>query len=564
MEDAVGETAPPSRAETWERLSQKTFDLAIVGGGVLGAATARDAALRGLSVALIEQDDIASGTSSRSSKLIHGGFRYLEQGDLSLVFESVSERQVMMSVAPHLVRPLGFLFPVYKHDPVRLITLNLGLFVYEGLALFRSPKRHRNLSLDEIKQEIPLLRGEGLQGAPLFWDCATDDARITLENVIDARDHGAVVLNHARAVSLLSSGGKISGVRVEDQLSAGESPRTVEIKAGCVVNATGPWSDRTRSMSVAGSHQLRLTKGVHIVFPAAKLKLPHTVVAFHPKDKRVLFIIPWGDQVYCGTTDTDYEGDPAEVRATRSDVQYLFEAIHAYFPSVRIEESEITATWAGLRALIRAEGVPPSQVSREHVITEDPSGLISIAGGKLTTHRRTGIEITDHVLRWLDRSGHPYSKPKKLDSSTLPLPGARDWPEDDDGALVAAQIDGVLGGRVSPETCRYLADRYGTLALPLARMALADERLLKPLIPGRPEIVAQIDWAVTRELAATVTDFMERRTQLFFRASDQGLSALPVVAARMAELLSWSDAQRQRSEQHYRDEVARSRAWKAD
>jgi glycerol-3-phosphate dehydrogenase len=555
---------PSVRDQAWKQLQEREFDLIVIGGGVLGAATARDAALRGLRVALIEANDIASGTSSKSSKLIHGGFRYLEQGELSLVFESVSERQVMMKVAPHLVRPLGFLFPIYKDDPVRLATLRLGLMVYEGLALFRSPKLHRKLDVDEIVKAVPQLRTEGLRGAPLFWDCATDDARITLENVIDATRAGATVLTHARVDELLKGpvargSGGLRGVRVVDTLS----PRQVEVSGKVMINATGPWADRTRSLS-RPSHQLRLTKGVHIVIPAHRVPIPHTIVAFHPRDHRVLFIIPWGDQVYIGTTDTDYEGDPALVRATRADVDYLLEALHAYMPSVAVKPEEITATWAGLRALIRAEGVPPSQVSREHVITEDPEGLITIAGGKLTTHRRMGIEVVDHALKWLRSSGRGHSPVKSIDSAQLPLPGAANWPEDDDGKIVAGQVDVAAGGRLPPQTCRYLADRYGTLAVPLVKEALADERLLAPLVPGRPEILGQVDWAVRHELAATVTDFMERRTQLFFRDAQQGLSAVPVVAERMGKLLGWTDAQREESVREYQEEVARSRAWRTE
>jgi glycerol-3-phosphate dehydrogenase len=552
---------PSVREQAWKQLQGHEFDLIVVGGGVLGAATARDAALRGLRVALIEANDIASGTSSKSSKLIHGGFRYLEQGELSLVFESVSERQTMMKVAPHLVRPLGFLFPIYQNDPVRLATLRLGLMVYEGLALFRSPKLHRKLDVDEITKAVPQLRTDGLRGAPLFWDCATDDARITLENVIDARRAGATVITHARVDQMLKGPKGLRGVRVVDNLDRGPSPRQIEVSGKAIVNATGPWADRTRSLS-RPSHQLRLTKGVHIVLPASRLPIPHTIVAFHPKDHRVLFFIPWGDQVYIGTTDTDYDGDPALVRATRADVDYLLEAVHAYMPGLRVRPEEITATWAGLRALIRAEGVPPSQVSREHVITEDPEGMITIAGGKLTTHRRTGIEVVEQVLKWLRSSGRGHSPVKSVDSAHLPLPGAVDWPADDDGKIVAGQVDAAAGGRLPAPTCRYLADRYGTLALPLVKEAVKDERLLAPLVPGRPEILGQVDWAVHEELAATVTDFMERRTQLFFRDEQQGLTAVPAVAQRMAALLGWTEAQREESVREYEEEVARSRAWR--
>ncbi|MDP2311852.1 MAG: glycerol-3-phosphate dehydrogenase/oxidase [Pseudomonadota bacterium] len=555
---------PYDRGVVWERLGHEVFDLVIIGGGAIGAGAARDAALRGLKVALVEADDTASGTSSRSSKLIHGGLRYLEQGDLALVFESVSERRTMMQIAPHLVRPLGFLFPIYASDPVRLATLRLGLIVYEGLALFRSPKRHKTLSAAEVAEEVPLLRRAGLHGGPLYWDCMTDDARLTLETVLDARQAGAAVLTYGRVTELLrGEGRRIQGVKVADVLDRSGTPRTVEIRASAVINATGPWSDRIRSSGDQVSHQLRLTKGVHIVVPAARIPLQHTVVCFHPKDQRVLFCIPWGDQVYIGTTDTDYEGDPRDVAADAADIAYLLQAVDAYFPEVHLRPDEITATWAGLRPLIRAEGVAPSQVSREHVITTDPDGLISIAGGKLTTARRMGAEVVDEAVEWMKKSGNPPATSRSVNTGQLPLPGAVGWPADDDGTEVAQKVLEAAGGHLELPTCRYLADRYGTLAIDLVREAADDRRLLQPILPGRPEIVGQIDWAVRYEMALTVTDFMARRTQLFFRDADQGLGAIPTVAGRMAELLGWSDEQARHSANAYRDEVARSRQWRS-
>ncbi len=555
---------PYDRGVVWERLGQEAFDLVIIGGGAIGAGAARDAALRGLKVAVVEADDTASGTSSRSSKLIHGGLRYLEQGDLSLVFESVSERRIMMQIAPHLVRPLGFLFPIYASDPVRLATLRLGLIVYEGLALFRSPKRHKTLSAAEVREEVPQLRKSGLHGGPLYWDCMTDDARLTLETLLDARQAGATVLTYGKVTGLVhGADGKVTGVTVIDVLDRGAAPRSVEVRASAVINATGPWSDRTRSSVTQQSHQLRLTKGVHIVVSAARLPVPHTIVCFHPKDQRLMFVIPWGEQIYIGTTDTDYEGDPREVAADAADIDYLLQAVDAYFPDVHLRPDEITATWAGLRPLIRAEGVAPSQVSREHVITTDPDGLISIAGGKLTTARRMGAEVVEEAVEWMKKSGHPPATLRTVNTSQLPLPGAVGWPADDDGTEVAQKVLDAAGGLLELSTCRYLADRYGTLAIDLVRAAAADQRLLEPILPGRPEIVGQIDWAVRYEMAMTVTDFMERRTQIFFRDTDQGLGAVDLVARRMRELLGWSEEEARRSADAYRDEVALSRRWRA-
>ena len=276
--------------EMFGRLSEP-FDLLIIGGGITGCGAARDAARRGLKVALIEQNDLASGTSSRSSKLVHGGLRYLEQGEFSLVFEAVSERRVLQDIAPHLVNPLGFLFPVFKDSRRGVFTVNMGMWVYDGLALFRSPKRHRKMSLADVRREVPGLRLDGLKGVMLYYDCSTDDARLTVETALDAVANGAVVMTHTSVTGLLrDDSGRVCGARLHDNLTG----RDAEVRANATINATGPWTDRTRNMGDAtGSHLLRPTKGVHIVVDAARLSLPHALVGFHPKDGRVLFVIPW-------------------------------------------------------------------------------------------------------------------------------------------------------------------------------------------------------------------------------------------------------------------------------
>lgn len=553
-----------TRAQTWDRLANESFDLLVIGGGVIGSSAARDAALRGMKVAVIEADDTASGTSSRSSKLVHGGLRYLEQGDFSLVFEAVSERRILLQIAPHLVSPMGFLFPIYPSSPVKLPTLRMGLMLYEGLALFRSPKLHRTLSSAQIATEVPLLSQDGLKGGPLYWDCMTDDARLTLETLLDARQQGAAVLTYGRVAGLVRNDqGRVCGVKVRDVLDQSETPREIEVRAAAVLNATGPWSDSIRSMGPQPSRQLRTTKGVHVVASASRFgAMQHVVVCTHPRDQRVLFVIPWGEQVYIGTTDTDYDGDPREVAADQADIDYLLEVINIYFPKVQLTHDDIFSTWAGLRPLIRTDGVAPSAVSREHVITIDPDGLISIAGGKLTTCRRMGGEVIDRALEWLKLIGHKVDGIKTVHTDQLPLPGAVGWPEDDDASRVSKLVAEASGGRLPEATCSYLANRYGTRAVDVAKLAAANQRLMQPLAPGRPEILAQVDWAVTEELAQTVTDFLERRTQLYFRDIDQGLGAVDAVAERMAELLGWSDAEKQCSADGYRAEVARSRRWR--
>ena len=564
-------TSATTRRAMWDRLGaegREELDLLIVGGGINGAGIARDAARRGLRVAVVEMNDLAFGTSSRSSKLIHGGLRYLEQYEVGLVFESVSERRILMDLAPHLVNPLGFLFPVYKGSKHNLFVLKAGMWLYDGLSLFRSPKRHRTLSPSDVAREMPALKREGLQGAPLYYDCSTDDARLTLENALDAARAGATIATWAKVERFLVEKGRVRGAIVRDELDG----RTTEIRAAAVINATGPWTDRTlalpRQKDGDATHQpprmLRTTKGVHIVVDRAKLPLAHAVVCIHPIDKRVLFAIPWGDRSYVGTTDTDDPGDPAQVHATAEDVDYLIDASLSYFPEHPLARADVISTWAGLRPLIdEGEGASESQVSREHKILIGEDGLITVAGGKLTTYRRMSGEVVDTAIRFHQMTnglrGRELAAPR---TDTLPLPGAEGWPEDDDAKKVEAQVLDAGGGTIEADTATLLVESYGTRALEVAARCKARPALAARLVPERPEILAQVDFAATDELAATVSDVMVRRTQLFYRDRDQGLGCADTVAAHLASVLGWDDARRQHEVERYRADVALSRRWR--
>jgi len=547
----------------WEAL-RGPFDLLVVGGGITGAGIARDAARRGLKVAIVEMNDVAFGTSSRSSKLIHGGLRYLEQYEFSLVFESVSERRILQDIAPHLVNPLGFLFPVYKSARKPLWMINTGIRLYEGLALFRSPKRPRSLKPVEVAEIEPAVRQDHLKGAPLYYDCATDDARLTLETALDAAERGAVVATWAKVTSFLKdANGRVHGVVARDELSG----ELREVEARAVVNATGPWTDATIAMSQAGTpHLLRPTKGIHVVVAHDKLPLNHAVVCFHPTDKRVLFAIPWGDRTYLGTTDTDFEGDPADVAATLEDVDYLIDASNSYFPDHGLSRDDVISTWAGIRPLMApstedGESLSESSVSREHAIVVGQDGLITIAGGKLTTYRRMSAEVVETAVRLLEMTDGPMElEVPRTDKD--PLPGARGWPADDDHAKVAEEASKAGHPYVPDDVAAYLADTYGMRAVEIARSIQEDHDAAERLIEGRPEVLACVDWAVERELAATVCDVMVRRTQLFYRDVDQGLGAVPAVAARMAEKLGWDAKRRDAEIARYEAVVAQSRAWR--
>lgn len=556
----------PTRQEMWDKLGG-TVDVLVVGGGITGAGVARDAARRGLSVALVEMRDLAFGTSSRSSKLVHGGLRYLEMGELSLVFEAVSERRILMDIAPHIVNPLGFIFPVFKTSRRSRWFINAGMWVYDGLSLFRSPKLHKNLDAAGVAAEEPCLTKQGITGAPLYYDCSTDDARLTLETALDAIRSGAVIATWARVVSFTKDeNGRVMGAVIEDEIGGGLR----EVRARTVVNASGPWTDRVLAMSrPSTSHILRPTKGVHIVVDFAKLPLNHAVVCLHPHDGRLLFAIPWGDRTYIGTTDTDYDGDPADVAASGADVKYLIDACAKYFPNNPLGPKDVVSTWAGLRPLIAPQdpghsGVSESAVSREHSILVGQDGLITIAGGKLTTYRRMASEVVDTAVKLLRLSNQLPKSTMDARTDQEPLPGAVGWPADDDPTQLVAQVTEAASGRIAPDTADYLANRYGTCAIDIARSVAQNGDLAARLVPGRPEILAQVDWAVQRELAATATDVLVRRTQLYFRDHDQGLGAVPAIVARMGSLLGWDTARAEKETADYAREVARSRAWRAE
>lgn len=555
----------PSREEMWERVPDEV-DVAVIGGGITGAGIVRDAARRGLRVVLFEQNDVAYGTSSRSSKLIHGGLRYLESYEFSLVFESVSERRVILDLAPHLVNPLAFLFPVYQGARKSLRMITAGMWLYDGLALFRSPKRHRTLKPREVAEEEPILKQEGLQGAPVYYDCSTDDARLTLETILDAIENGGIAVNWARVDALTKNDqGRVSGVVVRNIRDG--SLR--EVRAHTVINATGPWTDEVLAMSgPRTTKMLRPTKGIHIVVERERMPVEHAVVLFHPTDRRVLFALPWGDRTYVGTTDTDYDGAPGEEYATLEDVDYLIAAANHYFPSNQIGRSDVISTWSGLRPLIQPEAdlgeMAESQVSREHQIHIGEDGLITIAGGKLTTYRKMAKECVDTAVQILKLSGQLPPELKSGQTFKFPLPGAVGWPEDDDHDKVAEQISEVCECDLSHDIRRHLVDTYGMRALALAKLCAENPPLLEPIVPGRIEIMAQVDYGVREELAASVSDIMIRRTQIFFRDHQQGLLSVDKVADRMAELIGWSEAEKQRSIDDYKHEVALSQKWREE
>jgi glycerol-3-phosphate dehydrogenase len=526
------------------------FDIVVVGGGITGASIARDAAMRGLSVVLLEKDDFASGTSSRSTKLLHGGLRYLEQYEFKLVREACRERELFLRLAPHLAQIRPFIYLLYRGYPESPLLLNLGLTIYDIFSGNPIQRHHHMLNAKRTLELEPHLNSDQLVGGGWYYDVLTNDARLTVETIKSACEAGALIGNYLEVVGLVQESGKVRGVEVADRLSGVQSV----IRAKCVINASGVWVDSVRALENGISdRRLRPTKGVHIVVRKSDFPLQHAVFLRSPKDRRVVWPIPAldGDLVYIGTTDTFSDGKPEDVAATQQDIDYLLEVANHTIPDARLNYEHIVGTWAGLRPLFGAKpGVAASSVSREHEIFVSPGGLLNIAGGKLTTARVMALQTVDAALRL---HGDTFSQKHPLPCTTnrKPLCGG-----DADGIQAAAQ---AMETRHIPSNIaqRWLS-HYGSNALSLAEMVAADPGAQRDM--GSAEITpAEVRYAVESEMARTLADFFIRRATVFFWHRDGGLQCADGVAAEMAKLLGWSGEDCTRQVQTYRQEVANNR-----
>ncbi len=383
-----------TRLENLKRMETETFDLFIIGGGINGAGVARDASMRGMKVGLVESSDFASGTSSRSSKLIHGGIRYLENLEFHLVFEALSERQKLFSMAPHLVHPLRFMIPLYETGRVGMTKMGLGMWLYDALSLFQAPELHERLSVQESLDRLPFLKKDQLLGSYVYSDAYMDDDRLVHETLRSANEHDAVIANYVKATGVrLSPDGQVEALKLKDLLSG----RTLEVKARHFVSTVGPWSDEVGSQFFSDwKKSLRPTKGVHLTFEKSRLPLSSAVVM--GTEERIVFGIPRHEMVIVGTTDTDFSGNPENVNTEREDVDYLLGIVGKYFPGSQIKESDIVASYAGVRPLVSDGSDTEGKTSREHVIFTEPHGLTFVIGGKYTTYRLIAKQVIEHCL----------------------------------------------------------------------------------------------------------------------------------------------------------------------
>jgi glycerol-3-phosphate dehydrogenase len=518
-----------TRKENLELMRNQLFDIVVIGGGVTGAAIARDAVLRGFKVALLEKGDFASGTSSRSSKLVHGGLRYLRHMKFGLVFGALRERWILMRNAPRLVKPLTFLIPVYKDTKTSKLMLSMGLWLYDILALFRTPRFHGWLSPERALELEPALKKDRLAGAGLYADCATDDARLVLALIKDAWSRGALVVNYTKVVDFEKNGGKIVGVRALDLASGTE----FSVKGRITVNSTGPWSDNLRKVDDPSSEpRLRPAKGVHIIVPRERLGNREAVVIESGRDGRNMFVIPWGNLSLVGTTDTDYEGDLDHVGASEEDIQYLLEALNQTYPESHITNEDIISLYASVRPLAAELGVSEDAVSRDQLIFESRSGLVSIIGGKLTTHRTMAKALVDQVsVKLAGEFATPAKAPCKTDQFAL------DYNQNE---LEQAVKDMMRKSGFDLETTRHLVDAYGPGAMRIPEIAEQKSSLASRITTELPYLLAEVVYAVRYEMAMKLIDFMLRRTQLAYRLKDHGGSIVQNVSALMAKELAWS------------------------
>lgn len=533
-------------------IEAQQFDVLIIGGGIAGAGVARDLALRGVRVALFEKADFASGTTSRSSKLIHGGLRYLELFDFKLVRESLRERETLGRLAPHLIRPLPFLIPIYRSARRGLIKVRIGLTLYDWLTPGKRTDRYQVIRPEAALALEPEVRAEDLKGAGFYFDdLLLSPERLCLENVLSACRHGARAFNYAAVEDVLRGPKGTEGLAVRDLLT----DRVVRVRGRVIVNAAGPWVDRVRALagiSDRGAHVIRTTKGIHCLLP----RLTERAVYLPAQDERMIFVIPWREFSLVGTTDTDFDGNPDRLWATKDEVTYLLGEVRGVLPDRRVTADNVLYTYAGVRPLTHEAGKSPSKVSRQHrVWSEGPGGkFLTITGTKLTCFRSLAEEVSDRVMARLGRRARARTAGLTLDGAdeSAGRVEARAWMD------VSAERAATGLAR---ETLERLVETYGrnhVRVLDLARKLPDGSELL---CHRNPEIVAQLHYAVAEELTVSLQDFLLRRTGIG-TSPCQGLDCAIAIAARLADLLGWNARRREAELAAFHDHVNQSRRFR--
>lgn len=533
---------PKQRSAALASLASQEFDVLVIGGGINGVGIALDAASRGLTVALVESSDFASGTSSKSSKLIHGGLRYLEQYDFKLVREALHERELMVStLSPHLVKPVSFLYPLHEKLKERTY-VGAGMTLYDALRGFkRALPWHKHLSQKKISEIAPSLRLDVVTGGYQYFDAQVDDARHTMSIARTAAKYGAVITTRTTCRELIMNGKKVIGAHITDN----ETGESIKVHAKSTIMAAGVWTDPLyEKFGIKPGYAVRMSKGAHIVVPGNAIKAETGVII--KTDVSVLFIIPWGDKWIVGTTDTDYDESREEPLATSEDVTYIInQANRVLEPKLRREQ--VIGVFAGLRPLVSTDpDSPTTKLSREHVVDSPTPGFVSIAGGKYTTYRVMAEDAVNEAINHLRRI-----VPDSV-TETLAIVGAEGY------AVLMNQISRLAAQySLSEETIEHLLNRYGSMLDEVLEPTSSNPELRERLIPNLPYLKAEILYAATHEGARSIDDVLSRRTRISFEASDQGISILEEVASLITPVLGWSASEKKSSIMEYKDLIER-------
>ncbi|GLB61114.1 glycerol-3-phosphate dehydrogenase/oxidase [Cytobacillus sp. NCCP-133] len=538
-----------NREHMINKLATDEFEVLIIGGGITGAGIALDAAARGMKTALVEMQDFAAGTSSRSTKLVHGGLRYLKQFEVKMVAEVGKERAIVYENGPHVTTPEWMLLPMHKGGTFGKFSTSIGLRVYDFLAGVKKAERRSMLNPNETLAKEPLIKKEGLKGGGYYVEYRTDDARLTIEVIKAAAEKGAMPVNYLKVEKLLyDENGKVSGVEAEDQLSG----KLYEIKAKKVVNAAGPWVDTIREKDGSKKGKtLRLTKGVHLVIDQSKFPLKQAVY-FDTPDKRMVFAIPRDGKTYVGTTDTFFDSNPVNPKMTESDRAYIINAINFMFPSVNISEDDIESSWAGVRPLIWEEGKDPSEISRKDEIWESETGLLTIAGGKLTGYRKMAETIVDLLADKFKQEfnkGFSGSTTKTMRISGGNVGGSAKFQD-----YIQFQADKGMAIGLTNEEAHHLVKMYGSNVTHLFK--LIEEKRNEAEKYRLPAVLwAKLKYAIENEMAATPVDFFNRRTSALLFDIETVRDYQDQVITYMADVFKWKSAERKNFEQQLHQEV---------
>ncbi|WP_042389239.1 glycerol-3-phosphate dehydrogenase/oxidase [Streptacidiphilus melanogenes] len=537
---------PTERAAALARLGERELDVLVVGGGVVGAGTALDAATRGLVTGLVEARDWAAGTSSRSSKLVHGGLRYLEMLDFALVKEALQERGLLLGrLAPHLVKPVPFLYPLQGRGWERPY-VGSGVALYDAMSLSSGHGRglplHRHLSRRQALHQAPALRKDALVGAVQYWDAQMDDARFVTTLVRTAASYGAHVANRARVIGFLREGERVVGARVHDLESGGQ----FVVRARQIVNATGVWTDETQAMvGERGQFHVRASKGIHLVVPRDRIHSSTGLIL--RTEKSVLFVIPWGRHWIVGTTDTEWTLDKDHPAASSADIEYLLEHVNSVL-AVPLTREDVEGVYAGLRPLLAGESEATSKLSREHVVQHAAPGLVVVAGGKYTTYRVMAKDAVDEVVHGLDQRVAPCC------TDSVPLAGAEGYRALWNARGELARESGLHVARVE-----HLLNRYGALTEEVLELIAGEPGLAEPLNGADDYLRAEVVYAARAEGARHLDDVLARRTRISIETFDRGTAVMAEAAALMAPELGWDDAQVEKEIEHYRVRVEAER-----